>query len=341
MRTVEDDRADLTAALSRLGNYLGLVALVALLLGGLGVASAVHVFIKRKLDTIAVLRCLGATSLEVFTVYLLQALVMGAIGSGVGALLGVGLQQVLPMLFRGLLPVDVRVAPSPRSILLGTGLGLWVAGIFAALPLVAIRRRRSRRARPRPAGVAFQRPARAERGGAGVDPGGAASRRGVFLDRGGRGAPGALARGTDPHQGGAALVPDPVAVPLAPGARQPLPPGQPDGDRGARARVRRVSPLDALPGAAQPPSPVPARRVARAAQPHVLRHPARAAGRGRDRARGGRSPRIPDGASSPPTPRSPRRRVAGAAAAARRGAREAGPLRGLSGGSTAPPGGIR
>ena len=140
VRTVEDDRADLTAALSRLGNYLGLVALVALLLGGLGVASAVHVFIKRKLDTIAVLRCLGATSLEVFTVYLLQALVVGAIGSGIGALLGVGLQQVLPMLFRGLLPVDVRVAPSPRSILLGTGLGLWVAGIFAALPLVAIRR---------------------------------------------------------------------------------------------------------------------------------------------------------------------------------------------------------
>jgi putative ABC transport system permease protein len=140
VRTVEDDRADLTNALSRLGNYLGLVALVALLLGGLGVASAVHVFIKRKLDTIAVLRCLGATSRQVFAVYLLQAVVMGAIGSVIGALIGVGLQQVLPALFRGLLPLDVRVAPSPRSILLGTGLGLWVAAIFAALPLVAIRR---------------------------------------------------------------------------------------------------------------------------------------------------------------------------------------------------------
>ena len=140
IRTVEDDREDLSDALARLGNYLGLVALIALLLGGLGVGSAVHVFIKRKLDTIAVLRCLGATSLEVFAVYLLQALAMGAIGSAIGAVLGIGLQQVLPMLFEGLLPVDVRVAPSPRAITLGLGLGLWVAGVFAALPLLAVRR---------------------------------------------------------------------------------------------------------------------------------------------------------------------------------------------------------
>jgi putative ABC transport system permease protein len=140
IRTVEEDREDLSDALSRLGNYLGLVALVALLLGGLGVGSAVHVFIKRKLDTIAVLRCLGATSLEVFAVYLLQALAMGAIGSAIGAGLGIGLQQVLPVLFEGLLPVDVRVVPSPGAIALGVGLGLWVAGMFAALPLLAVRR---------------------------------------------------------------------------------------------------------------------------------------------------------------------------------------------------------
>jgi putative ABC transport system permease protein len=140
IRTVEDDREDLTDALTRLGNYLGLVALIALLLGGLGVASAVHVFIKRKLDTIAVLRCLGATSYDVFAVYLLQALVMGGIGSGIGAVVGVGLQQVLPLLFRDLLPVDVRVVPSPSAILLGMALGLWVAGMFAALPLLAVRR---------------------------------------------------------------------------------------------------------------------------------------------------------------------------------------------------------
>lgn len=139
IRTVEEDRDDLTEALQRLGDYLGLVALVALLLGGLGVASAVHVFIRQKLDVIAVLRCLGATTPEVFAVYLLQAVAMGGIGSILGAAIGIGVQQGMPLLFVDLLPVDVRVLPSPRAILIGIGLGFWVSAIFAMLPLLGIR----------------------------------------------------------------------------------------------------------------------------------------------------------------------------------------------------------
>ncbi|HSR15024.1 MAG TPA: FtsX-like permease family protein, partial [Gemmatimonadales bacterium] len=140
IQSVEDNRDDLRDALTRLGNYLGLVALIALLLGGLGVASAVNVFIRQKLDTIAVLRCLGATAREVFTVYLLQAVVMGGLGSAIGAAFGVALQQVLPSVLQDLLPIDVRVAVAPRAILLGMGLGLWVAIIFALMPLLGIRR---------------------------------------------------------------------------------------------------------------------------------------------------------------------------------------------------------
>lgn len=138
--TVEEERDELTEALQRLGDYLGLVALVALLLGGLGVASAVHVFIRQKLDTIAVLRCLGATTPEVFVIYLLQAVVMGGLGSVIGAALGIAIQQGLPLLFVDVLPVDVRVLPAPRAILTGIGLGLWVSAIFALLPLLGIRR---------------------------------------------------------------------------------------------------------------------------------------------------------------------------------------------------------
>jgi len=137
--TVAEESEELTEALQRLGNYLGLVALVALLLGGLGVASAVHVFIRQKLDTIAVLRCLGATGPEVFAVYLLQAVAMGGLGSVIGAAIGIGVQQLLPLLFVDLLPVDVRVVPSALSILIGIGLGLWVSAIFAILPLLGIR----------------------------------------------------------------------------------------------------------------------------------------------------------------------------------------------------------
>jgi putative ABC transport system permease protein len=140
IRTVEDDREDLTDTLTRLGNYLGLVALVALLLGGLGVASATHLFIRQKLDTIAVLRCLGATARQVFLSYLAQSVAMGALGSLVGALLGLGVQQALPLLVTDLLPVDVRVTVSPLPILIGMTLGIWVATAFALLPLLGIRR---------------------------------------------------------------------------------------------------------------------------------------------------------------------------------------------------------
>ena len=139
IHTIADDRDNLTRGLIRLGNYLGLVALAALLLGGLGVASAVHVFIRQQLDSIAVLRCLGATSWQVFGVLLLQTLVMGLLGSLLGALLGVGLQQLMPSVVHDFLPVGVRVLPSPHAILIGIGSGLWTAIIFALLPLLGVR----------------------------------------------------------------------------------------------------------------------------------------------------------------------------------------------------------
>ena len=140
IRTVEEDRNNLTETLDRLGNYLGLVALMALLLGGLGVASAVSVFIRRKLDSIAVLRCLGASSGQVFSVYLLQAVGMGLLGSVLGVLGGIVIQQLLPLVLRDFLPVAVSSAPSARAIGLGLVVGLWVSSIFALLPLLTVRR---------------------------------------------------------------------------------------------------------------------------------------------------------------------------------------------------------
>ncbi|HEY3934139.1 MAG TPA: FtsX-like permease family protein, partial [Gemmatimonadales bacterium] len=139
LHTIAEDRDSLTRGLIRLGNYLGLVALAALLLGGLGVASAVHVFIRQQLDSIAVLRCLGATSSQIFAAYLLQALGMALLGSLIGALAGVGLQQLMPYVVRDFLPVGVRVIPSPQAILVGIGSGLWTAAMFALLPLLGIR----------------------------------------------------------------------------------------------------------------------------------------------------------------------------------------------------------
>ncbi len=140
VRTVSEDQRRLTETLTRFGNFLGLVALVALLLGGLGVASAVHVFVKRRMTTIAVLRCLGARSGTVLRAYLAQALFLGLAGGLLGAVLGAAAQLALPHLLRGVLPVDVAWSLSWPAVLAGVGVGVWVALVFSLLPLVAVRR---------------------------------------------------------------------------------------------------------------------------------------------------------------------------------------------------------
>ena len=140
VRTVAEDQANLNDALGRLTGYLGLVGLIALLLGGIGVASGVVVFIRQRLDTIAVLRCLGASAGRVLAIYAAEAAAMGLAGSVLGAAMGMLAQRLLPGLLAGLLPVDVRLAWSPGAVALGLGMGLWVALIFALIPLLAVRR---------------------------------------------------------------------------------------------------------------------------------------------------------------------------------------------------------
>jgi putative ABC transport system permease protein len=140
IRTVAEDQRRLGETLGRLGRYLGLVAFLALLLGGLGVASAVHVFVKRKRDTVAVLRCLGASSRQVLAVFLLQIVAASLVGGVGGAALGLALQGLLPRLLGGFLPVGVPWVLSPSAATAGLGFGLWVALAFAAIPLLGMRR---------------------------------------------------------------------------------------------------------------------------------------------------------------------------------------------------------
>jgi putative ABC transport system permease protein len=132
--------SNLTSGIELLSNFLGLVGIVALLLGGVGVASGVHAWVMRKIDTVAVFRCLGATTRQVMIIYISQAAVMGLFGAAMGAALGVGVQFLLPGLVRGMLPVDVVVRPEPRAIGMGVLLGVWIALAFALRPLIALRR---------------------------------------------------------------------------------------------------------------------------------------------------------------------------------------------------------
>lgn len=138
--TAAEREDELTDALDLFARYLGLMGLLALLLGGVGVGSAVHVFVREKLDTIAVLRCVGATRITVFTAYLVQAALLGLAGASAGVLLGATAQLALPILLRDLLPLDVEPAVEARTIVAGLGVGTGVALIFALLPLLTVRR---------------------------------------------------------------------------------------------------------------------------------------------------------------------------------------------------------
>jgi putative ABC transport system permease protein len=137
--TAAEQAENLGRALEALGRFLGLVGLSALLLGGLGVASAVHVFVKDKRRTVAVLRCLGATQRTAFGAYMVQAMVLGLAGATLGALLGVGIQALLPGVVGDLLPIDVPFAVQWPVIGIGIAIGALVAATFALLPLLAIR----------------------------------------------------------------------------------------------------------------------------------------------------------------------------------------------------------
>ena len=139
IRTIGQTELQLTEATNRLRDFLGIVGLIALLLGGIGVASGVHAFVLRKIDTAAVLRCLGATSGQVLAIYLVQAAAMGLLGAAAGVALGVGIQFTLPRVIGDFLPVDIVPSIELEAVLSGLGVGLWVALAFALRPLLALR----------------------------------------------------------------------------------------------------------------------------------------------------------------------------------------------------------
>jgi putative ABC transport system permease protein len=140
VQTNADAETNLTNAIQRLTDFLGIIGVVALLLGGIGVASGVAAFVARKIDAAAILRCLGATEPQVLAMYVSQAAVMGLVGAAAGAALGVGIQFALPSAARQFLPVDLTVALVPRAIVRGLVVGVWVSLLFALRPLLALRR---------------------------------------------------------------------------------------------------------------------------------------------------------------------------------------------------------
>ena len=127
-------------AFADLTRFLSLVAFVALLLGCVGVASAVNLYVREKLAAVAVLRCLGASGRQALLIYLIQTAGLGLIGAVLGTGLGAAVQLLLPGVLGDFLPVTISVSVSWVAVLTGLTTGLLMAVLFALLPLLSVRR---------------------------------------------------------------------------------------------------------------------------------------------------------------------------------------------------------
>ena len=138
--TVAERKRQTGRAFTDLTRFLSLVSFVALLLGCVGVASAVSLYVREKVGSVAVLRCLGASGWQAMSIYLLQIAVMGLLGATIGAALGTAVQLFLPRVFADFLPVAVEVTVAWGAVAQGVFTGLLVSVLFALLPLLSIRR---------------------------------------------------------------------------------------------------------------------------------------------------------------------------------------------------------
>ncbi len=138
--TVEERKRDLGRSMDNLYSYLNLVGFIALLLGGVGVASAIHVHVKQKLGTVAVLRCLGGSVSQTFAIYLAQGMAIGTFGALLGAALGVAIQIALPRVLADFIPFTFEFQTSWWAVARAMSVGFVICLLFALLPLLAVRR---------------------------------------------------------------------------------------------------------------------------------------------------------------------------------------------------------
>jgi putative ABC transport system permease protein len=140
IRTYKDAQETLQDAIRRVETFLGLVALLSLLLGALGVAQTTRAWLASRIDAIAIYRCLGLRPNDVTKLYLGHAILLGLAGGVVGAIAGSLVQRFVPTLIGDLLPVSDLTWWTPGAVAKGIALGVGLALLFTLAPLLATRR---------------------------------------------------------------------------------------------------------------------------------------------------------------------------------------------------------
>ena len=135
IRSRDNASPQLERNIERFTQFLTLVGLTALLVGGVGVANAVRSHLDRRRDTIATMKSLGATGGRVFAIYLVQVMAIAAIGTAAGLVVGAALPFLLAWAFGAVLPLPIEPALQWGQLGLAAMFGLLTALAFALWPL--------------------------------------------------------------------------------------------------------------------------------------------------------------------------------------------------------------
>ncbi len=136
---VQERKEDLGRAFENLYRFFSLLAFVALILGSIGVASSIHIYVREKRNTVAVLRCIGASGWQAFYIFLIQSVFLGVIGSLIGVFIGLFLQYSLPLMLAEFIPLDLEIGVAWQAIFNGLVMGIVISILFSLLPLLSIR----------------------------------------------------------------------------------------------------------------------------------------------------------------------------------------------------------
>ncbi|MGA7273691.1 MAG: FtsX-like permease family protein, partial [Candidatus Udaeobacter sp.] len=140
LETVDKRKKDLGASLENLYRFLNLIGFISLLLGAVGIASAIQAHLQQKVRTGAILRCLGTSRSGIAFIYFIQASAISLAGALFGGLVGIGLQRIFPSILRTFLPLTIRNVIAWWPILAGVLIGCGICLLFAMPPLLRFRR---------------------------------------------------------------------------------------------------------------------------------------------------------------------------------------------------------
>ncbi|NCV17230.1 MAG: FtsX-like permease family protein [Rhodobacterales bacterium] len=120
---------------SRLSAFFIMVGLAGLVVGGVGIGSAVKSYLNRKISTIAVMRSLGATNFQIFMTYFVQLAIISFIGITIGLVIGASVPHLCAPLLKVLIPIPISIVFSIKPIAEAAIYGTIIATLFTLWPL--------------------------------------------------------------------------------------------------------------------------------------------------------------------------------------------------------------